>query len=507
MPINHDNQRYANYLATLLGIVNEFPQPMNQLSSVQGCEVIAAETQVLLDRKWGQGFEAFYGALDELISFLKSSQNGDRFVRAAVAAIWMDQRISYQEQAGEQRVSFYSKVPLSGDQPVFVDKLNTNDKETGIQLHPKFEVCKIYNQQTGEFEPFANRDVYYGLNGQLANVSYVVYDTHQIIHNVVIPYEYVEGKEDGTLRIAFCPLSDNSCLLNLDERSVEYKGIKMRGFGVQSLNNEQQLQECIHHALLLACRKEADIVFFPEMLGMGAIEEQHAGFNTTILDLALDVTKQAKEDGKNLKLPMLIFLPTWWRDGVNSMTVVYQNGCVLGVQKKYIPYVNAKEHWVEALQEDEEKHILVIHIPGIHRIVSVICAEFQPMRDHMAKVLCGGLGATLILVPSYTKGEQDFINSLPTLKDYGATVIWGNSCAAAKEPRVIGGCSIAGLDEIQRFGAHNECGGSCQGKRACLYLVTLPLRLSRQKPYGPEWKNPIEHCLFDARHKIPDRSG
>lgn len=138
----------------------------------------------------------------------------------------------------------------------------------------------------------------------------------------------------------------------------------------------------------------------------------------------------------------------------------------------------------------------MIHIPGVHRIAVVICAEFQPLRDHMAGVLCGSLGATLILVPSYSKGEQDFINSLSTLSDYGVSVVWGNCCGAARTPQVTGGCSIAGIDGIQRFGTQCRCGRSCEGTRACLYLTRLPLALSREKPQGPSWENPVEHRLL-----------
>lgn len=496
MPVIPEAQRYVNCLAELLGIVNTFPPPMNQLCSIRGYVKASEQTWEMLDHAWLQGRVSFFRMLEHLTASLKSCRKNDCYARAASAARWMDQRIRYQEQVEEKFISLYGMVPLSGDRPVFVDKLNTNDQETGVQLHPKFEVCKIYNQSSGKRESFANRDIYYGLNGQLNNVSYVAYDAHLIIHNAVIPYEYKKGNEDGTLRIAFCPMSDNTELLNIEPRIRICEGIEMNGVGIRSLNNEQQLLDRFREDLLLACREEADIIFFPEMLGMEALEQQNDEFNTTILDLELDVTAEAKKIGKDMKLPMLICLPTRWRDGVNSMTAAYRTGHILGVQKKYIPYVDATGHLVEALKEEVEKHILVIHVPGIHRIVTVICAEFQPMRDYMAKVLCGGLGASLILVPSYTKGEQDFLNSLPTLKDYGATVIWGNCCGAAKKPRVIGGCSIAGLDEIQRFGHHLNCGGSCQENRACLFLVTLPLKLSREKPHEPTWEDPIKHCIL-----------
>ena len=192
----------------------------------------------------------------------------------------------------------------------------------------------------------------------------------------------------------------------------------------------------------------------------------------------------------------MICLPTWWRDGINSATLVYQDGTILGAQRKYIPYVNEKERWLEALRKEAEQEYLIVHIPGLHRIAVTICAEFPQLRDHMAKTLCGELCATLILVPSYSRGEQEFLNSLPTLKDYGVTVVWGNCCGAVKKPRVIGGCSIAGFDTMHRFGPNCQCEGSCGDRRACLYLVEIPCHPARVKPFPPEQQKPVSHHLL-----------
>lgn len=387
-------------------------------------------------------------------------------------------------------------VPLSGKKPVFVDQLNSNDRETGIQLHPKFEVCRMFNQQTGAYEPFANRDVFDGLNGQLNAVGYVRYNEKTVIHHVVLPNDCRERNPDGILRVAFCPMTDNPKILRLDKRTVERQGITMEGRGVEAITDPEQILAVFREAYLAACRMRVDILVFPEMLGLEALEEAQAGTNLAVMDLLPAVEELSEELGEELRPPMLVFLPTWWRDGINSTTVVYENGKILGRQKKYIPYVNTKENWMEALREEDVRHTLMIHLPGVHRIATVICAEFQSLRDHLAKELCGGLGATLILVQSYTKGEQDFLNSLSTLKDYGTTVVWGNCCGAAQAPRVTGGCSIAGLDRIHRFGDHCVCGDACQQCRACLYVVKLPLELSRTKPNEPVWDDPVEHQLL-----------
>lgn len=494
--MDYDARRYVNCLAELLCIVSKFQLPINQLSSLQGYEETADETKALMDRAWRSGEKAFFDALDGLTTSLKSSQEDSRFAAAAAAAIWMDNHIAYQQHPGERYVSLYDLVPLSGKKPVFVDQLNTNDRETGIQLHPKFEVCKIFNQQTSKYEPFANRDVFDGLNGQLNAVGYVPYNEKTAVHHVVLPNDCRKRNPDGILRVAFCPMTDNPKILSLDKRTVERQGIPMQGRGVEAVTDPEQILARFREAYLLACRRRVDILVFPEMLGLEALEEAQANTNLAVMDLLPEVEALSEELGEELRPPMLVFLPTWWRDGINSTTVVYEDGKILGSQKKYIPYVNTKENWVEALREEDARHILMIHLPGVHRIAAVICAEFQPLRDHLAKVLCGGLGATLILVQSYTKGEQDFLNSLSTLKDYGTTVVWGNCCGAAKAPRVIGGCSIAGLDRIHRFSDCCTGGDACEKCGTCLYLVKLPLGLSRAKPREPSWDDPVDHQLL-----------
>lgn len=486
--MDYDAQRYLNCLAMLLGMLHKCELPFEQLPSIENYDAVAAETKSQLDCVWERGEELFHAMLDTAVFAQKDSQRGALYVRAAIAALWMDQHISYQEQPGKHKLSLYRLVPLRQDKPVFVDGLNTNAEVSGVQLHPRFEVCKVYNQQSGVAEAFGNRDVYTGLNGKLNNVGYVCCKPGIVIRDVVIP----KNREGDTFRIAFCPMSDAEDLLQLKEQAVEFGDIRMAGRGVASLTREEQLLTRFKEDLTLACRVRADVVFFPEMLGMKTLEGDDPETNLTVLDHALGLMEQAEA----VEFPMMICLPTWWRDGINSATLVYQDGTILGAQRKYIPYVNEKGRWREALRREPEQEYLIVHVPGLHRIAVTICAEFPQLREHMAKTLCGELCVTLILVPSYSRGEQEFLNSLPTLKDYGVTVVWGNCCGAVKEPRVIGGCSIAGFDTVHRFGPNCQCEGRCGDRRACLYLVDIPRYMAREKPFPPERRNPVSHHLL-----------
>jgi predicted amidohydrolase len=181
-------------------------------------------------------------------------------------------------------------------------------------------------------------------------------------------------------------------------------------------------------------------------------------------------------------LPALTILPSRWSEQHNRATIVGWDGEVLACQDKHIPFVDQKNNKIEALMDLNERVTVLIHIPSVHRIAIVICAEFLSDSKSMREVICGNLGATLIIVPSYSRGEQDFINTLSALKGYGTTVIWGNCCGAVRgEQKAIGGCGIAGTTKTEIFSSVCKCGYSCENISACIFMVEIPLDFELQK--------------------------
>jgi hypothetical protein len=178
----------------------------------------------------------------------------------------------------------------------------------------------------------------------------------------------------------------------------------------------------------------------------------------------------------------LTVLPSRWVEQHNRATIVGWDGEILACQDKHIPFVDQKNNKMEALMELNEWVTVLIHIPSVHRVAIVICAEFLSGLKSMQEVICGSLGATLVIVPSYSRGEQDFINTLPALKGYGTTVIWGNCCGAVLgEQKAIGGCGIAGTTKTEIFSSACQCGYSCEGISACIFKVEIPLDFKLQK--------------------------
>lgn len=154
---------------------------------------------------------------------------------------------------------------------------------------------------------------------------------------------------------------------------------------------------------------------------------------------------------------------------------------------------------MEALSQVNDSNILMIHMKNQQRIAIAICAEFIANPERINHFLCEQLGATLILVPSYSNGERDFIDSLSTLKPYGTSVIWGNCCGAVCDDspqmhtqRTIGGCSYAGIDCPNRFGTIANCNFHCGASSVCLFVVNIPTAVSQGK-ISPGSIPKIEH--------------
>ena len=192
-------------------------------------------------------------------------------------------------------------------------------------------------------------------------------------------------------------------------------------------------------------------------------------------------------------------MPTHWKNRENRLLIFDETGRHLGTQFKCTPYVDKKAHRMEALSQVNDSNILMIHMKNQQRIAIAICAEFIANPERINHFLCEQLGATLILVPSYSNGERDFIDSLSTLKPYGTSVIWGNCCGAVCDDspqmhtqRTIGGCSYAGIDCPNRFGTIANCNFHCGASSVCLFVVNIPTAVSQGK-ISPGSIPKIEH--------------
>lgn len=303
-----------------------------------------------------------------------------------------------------------------------------------------------------------------------------------------------EQERKQHFNVTFCPMTDKKMndVFDLKDVSVIRSGIAFDAKKVNGVKIEDELLLRLENDWKNSCINHSDIVFFPEMLGLTELQKESKLFkvNKFFNKCCHEMTSQS------LKAPLLTLFPSYWRDGVNSVTVIDRNGMVIGRQKKRFAFVHqsSEDSWQEALAEQDDFEILLIHVPGYHRIAIMICADFLALQNqHLQDIYCAQLCATLILVPSYSSGEQDFINTLNSLGGYGTTVVWGDCCGAVRPPRIIGGYSIADTDNIKRFGLAESADCSCSECNHCIFMCTLPTDMVQHKPNPPEGNDIIKH--------------
>lgn len=501
MATRENAKRYMNLMAAALKIVDIFPGAYNEIFAIKCYETSSEFVRSKMDSFWSDNDEQF---LDKIEDFLNSIETEVHKEHQSVMAMefcrWLDFRITYmQKENNEDNVrqyfSLYSLIPLYGDNFVKIGSLNTNWEDTGIWINPKFGIASPYVIRKGEKieKKVANRDVFEGINGDLNNCSYTRWNGKNMIKNIVISNEFLLEKPDNVLRIAFAPLSDSSDLIQTEEKNIKrYGNFSFKGEVIKPIDEADTLYQRLKDDWILASDNQADIFFAPELLGTEMSEKNDGLYNEMILRLSHD----RLADGKSV--PKVTILPSYWHNNCNSATIVNCDGQIITSQEKHIPFVDKKNGTVEALADLNEWSTVIIHIPNVHRIAIMICAEFLAKEvQHLQEYICGSLGATLVLVPSYSRGEQDFINALSSLKCYGTTVIWGNCCGAiVNDEKGIGGCGIAGTIKTAVFGSKCSCDFSCSGITACVFQIDLPLDFNLKKTNNlEEFNGTVKHII------------
>ena len=481
-------EKYMNLMAMGLEIVNTVSMIFGQISAAQNYSEIFNSTTTQMSSYWCNDDNVFLNNIENFFQSIK--ENPDQISRQIMAIAfcqWLDFRITYNRNENTSKnerayFSLYNLVPITKDTYTTIGSLNTNYKETGVWINPKFPIASphiIRNEEIIE-KNISNRDIFEGMNGSLKNCSYFLYNNKKLVKNIIIPGNFSNKKIPPSLCIAFSPMSDQSNLIQLEEQLIERDGVKYCGEAVKALTDLQseRLFERLKYDWILAGDIDADIFFAPELLGTALSEDSDE--LSLYNNLISKNSAQRMLEGKNV--PLLTILPSHWKNNCNSSTIVSQDGEILGHQEKHIPFVDQKAYKLEALIEKSDWYTILIHIPNIHRIAVVICAEFLSEQERIKNFICGSLGATLIIVPSYSRGEQDFINMLSSLKCYGTTIVWGNCCGAvSSSPKAIGGCGIAGTDQTITFGSKCKCNFSCEGVKACIFKIDIPLDFELSK--------------------------
>lgn len=497
-----DNEKwYINILASALSIVEECDEIIGEIDAASNYSKYSQDMKNKLDSILSWEDIKFLENLANILEEIKTLDGEKKVIYAIEFCKWLDFRITYirketdLKNGNRQYVSLYHLIDTESNKIVRIGALNSNYGETKIWINPKFQVCHPYVIRDGNKEEknISSRDIFEGINGSLNNCCYFSFDNKSYVSNVIIPSD-VLCNEKKFLRIGFSPISDRKDILNIKEIDWTRKGIHQRGIAMKPIAESEVIKHRFCEDFKSAGDKEVDIFFAPEMLGIEAMELVRGTKNEMIYKLSIERQEQF------LSVPSIIVLPSYWFEHSNIATITDGDGEVLGRQEKHIPYMDKKNHFIEALQEKEKWNTVLIHIPQKLRMAVIICAEFlNGKNERIFDLICGSLCTSLIIVPSYSSGEADFINALASLKMYGTTVVWGNCCGSIKpDEKAIGGCGIAGTQLTDVFGRVCKCGNSCDNVDSCIFILDIPLDYEYTKNID-EHVARIEHVVEKRR--------
>jgi len=133
-------------------------------------------------------------------------------------------------------------------------------------------------------------------------------------------------------------------------------------------------------------------------------------------------------------LPKITILPSYWNERQNRVSILDNFGEVMSSQKKYVPYEKNYEgnNYIEDL-ERTNKEINIIHCEGMGRIAILICRDF--LERKLLFDIIDLYKLTMILVPSFSTGNYDFIRTANICKEMNCCVLWVNSCSAYSEDK------------------------------------------------------------------------
>lgn len=488
-------QQYLDLMARAFSVlITQSEADLSLIKASDEYNAILESVKERFDEIKGKDAETLLETINSLINEMDSAALAQKPIYAEAICLRMDQQISYVENQAiweNGRISLYDMLPVQNDKPVVLQNpLNNNWKDTGVCIIPRFPVSMAQTYVGSELKdrPLSGRNMLYGINQALINVGYYPWDeSTPNVQHIILSDRQLPSTHDSApkTRIAFSPVSDCNHLLDVENKpQTEVCGRICTGIFINGVNEEKMLNQKYSQCWEKACTVFPDVFFAPEMIAtddMVIVEKLKSNYLRPLL-------KNVALNGK--VPPRLTIMPTHWRDRANRLFVFDEMGNYIGTQLKRKPFINEKEHSAEALNiPPENTDILLIHLKNKQRIAFAICSEFLiGQEDYVSDFLCKKLGATLVLVPSYSLGEQDFITAINAVKRFGTSVVWGNCCGAVPakgdQPmeRIVGACSYAGADEIHRFGNIKKCNSSCEGVQSCVFCIELPTRVEQNKP-------------------------
>jgi len=269
-----------------------------------------------------------------------------------------------------------------------------------------------------------------------------------------------------SLKIGVSPITNKDilCVSYHEKDSTVY-------FSIDKLKKKEHIRKKAGHIINRAKEAGVNILLFPEMAGIEALQE--------------DYKKLYQEDWDG-NFPQLIIFPSIWSNHTNTCMIAGMDGTQIGCQQKQHPYTFPMEDGeTEAIEDlDPDKKILLFHIEGIGRMAVLICKDF--LCRTYRRIILDSLKGTLLMVPSFSSGSFDFKQVMKECCQYDCGVIWCNCCSAMNLPNAkkenfqdIGYIQVSGklTDSVGRISVEEKkpC-KKIKCKMNCLFINEINLK-------------------------------
>lgn len=383
-----------------------------------------------------------------------------------------------------------ARVHLGWEQAIHEDwgpgfeSLNENAGSTGVLIlpnvpGPQTTYMRYKNDRSGKSEPAPRKTADEWTDNLNSRLNHFFYVRKSELHGYTVLNYIYELPGGGTppteLKIGVSPFINEPYqdILSYDDTICRKDG---QGNECQYLGNIQvkdpdEILRKFRMGYQASCAHGIQILMCPEMLGVDKLyQEDPYRFNPEIRHLS-----RAAGNGN---VPKLVIAPSMWKGNRNYVNVYTASGRKLCTQYKQHRYSFPGKNGL--CYEDlygAPKEICLIHVPGWGRIVILICIDF--IYPDYRNLLVSKLKANLLLCPSFSPGEYNFLQCLDAASEYGAYAVWLNTCSALVKspsdvPAIVGAAcapTVSSESRIRRF--NPQCVGNCGS--GCLFTVTLPL--------------------------------
>ena len=335
-----------------------------------------------------------YNMKEHLLSFMDNCVNYKRYDIMLLTISYMDQALcTILQNEANKAFSGCERMPL-----------NDNFKDTDIKLFPRVG-CKWERASRGK-----------NTNVRLDNYLYylLMIDYRSVNEKYQDKHFFIESDMEFNRKYEFVTVPYSNQWNQKINYITENKHNLMH---IQYTGNPADDAEFVEKKIQQARGK--DIMIFPEVHGYYGLDQEVSQF----------LSDEFIED-----LPKITILPSYWNERQNRVSILDNFGEVMSSQKKYVPYEKNYEgnNYIEDL-ERTNKEINIIHCEGMGRIAILICRDF--LERKLLFDIIDLYKLTMILVPSFSTGNYDFIRTANICKEMNCCVLWVNSCSAYSEDK------------------------------------------------------------------------